>query len=264
MEIVGNGLLAGHLRESFGDRYPRVVAAAAGVTKTTGATIADYDREAELVYRLLRRCRTERRLLLFFSTASFAMYGPASGPSNESDPLYPPAAYGRHKLALESCVRASGADHLILRLTHVVGIHRQPNQLLPALVNQVLGGTVTIHHGAARDLLDAEDFCFALDRLLESGVGNTVVNIASGEQQPIELIVERVEQRLGMTARRDYVHGRATRTRPSIERLLGLVPEFRKERIGPDYLERLLDSYLPHLVELGKVPMYAGEASGVA
>lgn len=255
MEIIGNGFLATQFRKTFGDRYPRVTAVAAGVTKTTANIPEDFDREAELLYGLLRRCRSAHRLLLFFSTASFAMYGSASDPSPtmavESGPLYPPAAYGRHKLALEACVKASGAEFLILRLSHVVGLGQQPHQLLPSIVTQVHGGTVTIHRGAHRDLLDAADLTYAIDRLLVGGISNTVLNIASGVPQPIELVVRGVEQRLGVSARRIYVPGQSGQASPSIQRLVELVPEFRRERIGPDYLDRLLDTYLPLVARSG-------------
>jgi nucleoside-diphosphate-sugar epimerase len=249
MEVVGNGFLATHLRAAFGARYPRVTAVAAGVTKTTTTDPADFDREAELVYGLLRRCRAERRQLLFFSTASFAMYG-STEPAVEWGPVYPPVAYGRHKLALEACVRASGADYLILRLSHVVGQHRQPHQMLPAIVEQVLGGAVTIYRGAQRDLLDADDFCYAIDRMLDAGVTDMVVNVASGVSQPIERIVDGVERRLGLTAERLYVPGHGWRAQPSIDRLLALVPQFRRERIHAGYLDQILDAYLPHVVAL--------------
>jgi nucleoside-diphosphate-sugar epimerase len=264
MDVVGDGFLASHLREHFGDRYPRVTAAAAGVTRTTSATPAEFDREAKLVYGLLRRCRVEKRMLVFFSTASFAMYGTGDEPALETGPLYPPAAYGRHKLALEACVRASGVDHLILRLSHVVGRHRQRHQLLPSLVDQVLGGTVTVYRGARRDLLDAGDFCYVLDRLLGDGHRDLVLNVASGVPQPIEQVVDGVERRLGTRAKRLRMPGHAWHTHPSIDRLCALLPEFRRERVGPDYLDRVLDAHLPHLVSLvQRTPSVPGaEAAG--
>lgn len=260
MEIVGNGFLATHFRNTLGERYPRVTAVAAGVTKTTSTSSKDFDREAQLLYGLLRRCRAEGRLLLFFSTASFAMYGAASTPAVETGPLYPPVAYGRHKLALEACVHASGVEFLILRLSHVVGRHQQPHQLLPSIVNQVLDGAVTVYRGAHRDLLDAADLTYAIDRLLAMGVSNTVLNVASSLPQPIELIVEGVEHRLGVSARRHYRPGLAWQGSPSIERLVELVPEFRRDRIRPGYLDQLLDTYVPHIAKSGwtALPSYAG------
>jgi hypothetical protein len=130
--------------------------------------------------------------------------------------------------------------------------------LLPSIVRQVLNGAVTIHRDARRDLLDAADFCYVIDRLFGLGVSNTVLNVASGVAQPIELIVERVEARLGVSAERSYVPGRAWQTDPSIDRLLKLVPEFRRDRIGPRYLEHILDSYLCHLVHLREASLPGG------
>ena len=154
MEIVGNGFVARNLAEAFGDRYPRVTALAAGVSSTSVTAPAELDREAELLYATLRRCPGT---LLFFSTASFAMYGSTTSPVAESEPVCPPSVYGRHKLALESVVRSSGVDFLVLRLSHLVGRHQRAHQILPGLTRQVRDGRISIHSGAYRDLLDVAD-----------------------------------------------------------------------------------------------------------
>ncbi|MEV0131842.1 NAD-dependent epimerase/dehydratase family protein [Dactylosporangium sp. NPDC050688] len=252
MQIIGNGFLAKNLGEAFGDRFPEVTALAAGVSSTSVTDPAEFDREAEVLYAALRGCAAQDRTLLYFSTASFAMYGHTAAPAAEDGPLFPPSAYGRHKLALEACVRASGVRHVVLRLSHVVGPHQRPHQLLPAIVRQVGSGTVTVYRGAHRDLLDARDLMHAIDRLLVAGAGDVVVNVASGRPLPVEEIVDGVAKRLGAAPDRVYSTGPFSRTEVSLERLRTLVPDFGTVSpvapADPGYLDMLLDRYLDRAV----------------
>ncbi|KUO07939.1 NAD-dependent epimerase/dehydratase family protein [Streptomyces sp. DSM 15324] len=246
MRIIGDGFLARNLAEAFGDRFPEVTTIASGVSSTATTAVSEYDREAQLLYEVLDACRRDGRRLLFLSTASFSMYGFTDDEVDETGPLRPPTAYGRHKLALESVVRSSGVEHLILRVSHAVGHHQRPHQLLPTLVRHVSEGEVTVHQGAHRDLLDVRDLVHAVGRLLEDGVHGEVVNVASGVPQPVEAIVTAVEERLGVTARRVHRPGPTAVTRASVRRLRRLVPDFRAAVPDPAYLGALLDAYLPY------------------
>ncbi|WP_055526213.1 NAD-dependent epimerase/dehydratase family protein [Streptomyces graminilatus] len=250
MRIIGDGFLGRNLAAAFDGRFPDVTAIAAGVSSTSAAAPAEYDREAQLVYEALEQCRREGRRLVFFSTASFSMYGFPDGEAAETDPVRPPNVYGRHKLALETVVRSSGAEHLILRLSHVVGPHQRPHQLLPTLVRHVLDGEVTIHQGAYRDLLDVRDLIHAIGGLLGDGVTGEVVNVASGVPLPVQEIVEAIERRLGVTARHVLRPGASAITRASVQRLRKLVPDFRADTTDRDHLGSLLDACLPYCAAL--------------
>lgn len=255
MRIIGDGFLALNLTDAFGDRFPDVTVMASGVSSTATTAPSEYDREALLLYEVLDTCRLEGRRLLFLSTASFSMYGFTHEEVSETGPLRPPTAYGRHKLALESVVRSSGVEHVILRVSHAVGHHQRPHQLLPTLVRHISEGEVTVHQGAHRDLLDVRDLVHAVGRLLENGVHGEVVNVASGVPQPVEAIVTAIEDRLGVTARRVHRPGPTAVTRASVERLRRLVPDFRAAIPDADYLGALLDAYLPY---------YTAQSGGLA
>ena len=248
MQIIGNGFLARNLAVAFGDRFADVVAFAAGVSSTSITEAAPFDREAEALYAALRQCSAQGGTLLYFSTASFAMYGHTDHPATEDGPLFPPSAYGRHKLALETCVRASGVPYLVLRLSHVVGPHQRPHQLLPAIVQQVGSGHVVVYRGAHRDLLDTRALVHVIDALLTAEVRDVVVNVASGRPWPVEEIVDGVARRLGVEPARAYPPVRFSRTEVSLDRLRDLVPDFGKNSaVAPDddgYLGMLLDRYL--------------------
>ncbi|MFC4533187.1 NAD-dependent epimerase/dehydratase family protein [Sphaerisporangium dianthi] len=245
MEIVGHGFLARNLRPVAG-RHPDVVAVASGVSSTAAVSDAEFLREATQLYEIVQRCRSARRKVVFFSTAAAAMYGAPVGHGREDGPVYPYSPYGRHKLALEAVLAASGADYLVLRLSHVVGADQPPHQLLPALVRQVMSGTVRLYRGARRDLVDVVDVVAVLDGLLSAGVSNEVVNVASGQATPVELIVEHIERRLGRVAAKELVEisGSHSAAPISVEKIHRLAPGTMGDR---DY-RTVLDKYIPATV----------------
>jgi len=242
MDIIGRGFLAGSLT-ALAASHPRVTVLAAGVSTTVVDAEAEFRRERDLVMATAASCRRSGRLLVFLSTASHALYGTTTTPADESAPLAPETAYGRHKLSLEESVRASGAPWLVLRLSHVVGRGQRPHQLLPTLVRQVSAGAVTVYRGAHRDLVDVRDVVRAVDGLLSRGVRDETVNVASGTPYAVEDIVAGVERRLRTRAVRRVVDSGAARTLVSVERLRLLVPQACPPG-GPPYLDGLLDRYV--------------------
>lgn len=243
MQVVGSGFLAGHI-SALSDVHEHVTVIAAGVSWTQATSIADFDREAGLVNDVLRRCRAEGRTALFFSTAASGMYGAPDSPGTETGPVFPLNAYTRHKLAIESVIRLSGADHLILRLSHVVGPGQPSHQLFPSLVRQIQSGAVRIHRAAHRDLLDVRHLVQVIDHLLTARVRNEVVNVASGVQQPVERIVDEIAKQLGTHPRREVVEGTSGTGDIDISRLRSLVPQIGRIGFGHDYLERLVARYV--------------------
>jgi dTDP-4-dehydrorhamnose reductase len=248
MEIIGNGFIAGHARAYFGASHPHATLIAAGVSSVYLTDAPAFEREANLVYDVIRRCKAEGRTAVFLSTAAAGMYGAPDSPGTEEGPVFPETHYGRHKLALEAVFAASSVRWLGLRLTHIVGEMQVAHQLLPSLTRQLLSGKVTVYSGASRDLLDIEHLMRAVDLLLTRDVRDEIVNIASGQPEDIELIVNDLEQRLGTQAERTVVHGKpAKRSIASIAKLRKLAPEIDDFGFGPGYLAALLDRYVDDL-----------------
>lgn len=239
MEVIGRGFLAAHLRP-IAPRHPSVVVVAAGVSSTVVESPDAFEREAHLVRETLHAARG--RLVVFFSTASRAMYS-ASASGSEHCPVAPASDYGRHKLRLENMIRDSGVPALITRLTHVVGHGQRPHQLLPTLVAQVRSGEVRLRTGARRDLIDVRHVVAILDRLLDLGVTGETVNVGSGVAWPVASIVAGIERRLRLNARRVPAGAEPPGSPASIARLRRLVD------VGPfgfdwSYPETLLDRYV--------------------
>lgn len=241
MDIVGNGFLARNLRPLAG-RHPDTVALAAGVSWASGTCDADFAREAALLRDTAKECAATGRRLLFFSTAATGMYGLADGPGREDAPVTPCTPYGAHKLALEELLRGCGADHLILRLGHLVGPGQPEHQLIPALVQQLRDGVVRVHRGAARDLIGVGDVIGVIDQLLATGPRAETVNVASGFAVPVEDVVDHLADSLGLVARREYLDT-GGRHVVSTEKLRALVPAVAGMGFGPRYYRRILDDY---------------------
>lgn len=252
MEVIGSGFLAGNLA-TLAPAHPGVVVAAFGVSVAAGIPEADFAREATRLYELISRCERRQERLVFFSTAAAAMYAVPGKAGTEDGPVFPSTAYGRHNLALEAVLAASPIDYLVLRLTHVVGPAQHAQMLVPSLVRQVQSGVVRLYRGARRDLIDVADVVTVVDRLLATGVGRTVVNVASGTAVPIERLVDHVEAELGLRADREYVSEVASQP-VSVARLHRLVPE--AAMIGrDDYYRRVLSKYIRE---------YAGDKTAAA
>ncbi|MEV4057757.1 NAD-dependent epimerase/dehydratase family protein [Amycolatopsis sp. NPDC049688] len=253
MEVIGSGFLARSFA-ALADSHPGVVLAAFGVSVASGIPEADFAREATRLYELIDRCERRQERLVFFSTASAAMYAVPREPGREDGPVFPSTAYGRHNLALEAVLAASRADYLALRLAHVVGPAQHARMLVPALVRQIESGAVRLYRGARRDLIDVDDLVDVVDRLLATGANRTVVNVATGTATPIERIVDHLEAGLGIRAEREYVSETASQP-VSVARLHRLVPE--SARLGDDgYCRRVLGKYFREYA--GRAPATTG------
>ncbi|WP_042429188.1 NAD-dependent epimerase/dehydratase family protein [Streptacidiphilus anmyonensis] len=251
MHIIGNGFLARNLRP-IADRHPDTVVLAAGVSWASGTSADDFARERDLLAGTARQCAADGRRLVFFSTSSAGFYGPLDRPAREDVQVTPVTPYGAHKLAQEELLRASGADHLILRLSHLVGPAQPDHQLLPSLVRQLREeDTVRVHRGATRDLIGVADVVHAIDGLLGLGLRGVTVNVASGISSPVGEIVDHLRYRLGSSARTEYVDvGHVHPHTISVEKLHALLPACAVLGFGGGYHRRLLDAYVarPQLV----------------
>ncbi|MFJ9445122.1 NAD-dependent epimerase/dehydratase family protein [Kitasatospora sp. NPDC101235] len=249
MEIIGRGFIARNL-EPLAAAHPDALILAAGVSSTVGTSVVEFRREAELLESVLEKVTADGRRLVFFSTASSGVYGAPGCGGREDEPVAPSTPYAAHKLGLEETVRQSGADYLILRLSHLVGEHQRGHQLIPALVEQIRAGVVQVRSGASRDLLDVADMVRILDVLLATGVSGQVLNVASGYPVPIEAILDHLELALGVRATHEVTESTPGNGYVSTERLAQLVPSIAELGFDADYYRRVIDArMLAGLVE---------------
>lgn len=245
MEIIGNGFIARNFA-CMEAAYEDVVLFAGGVSRSGGSDDAAFYREVEVLYEAIQRCQALGRLLVYFSTSSNMMYCSPASQGLEDGPVFPRQAYARHKLAMETVIRLSGIDYLILRLASPVGRYQKGFQLLPALYEQVQGGVVMIHEGARRYLIDVEDVVSLTGMLLMRGVRCEVLNMASLYPTSIEDIVDYLASKVASPIVKRFVHnphGYADMYRVSLaklERCVGGLEGFHFDR---EYYKRVIDKY---------------------
>jgi nucleoside-diphosphate-sugar epimerase len=194
MQVEGNGMIARAFRE-IGDPHSPCVIFARGVGNSQTQDESEYDRERALLLSALRQASRQTIPLVYFSGSP--IYGDFSERVCETTPCRPKTRYGRHQVDCEEIIRQSRAPYLIARLPNVVGSPGNPQQLVASLVRQTLSGQVTIQSLATRDLIDVDDVVRLVLRLVEIGVIDETINIASGYSTPAAKIAESVAQLLG-------------------------------------------------------------------
>jgi nucleoside-diphosphate-sugar epimerase len=101
-----------------------------------------------------------------------------------------------------------------------------------------------VQRHATRDLIGVRDAVTLIDALLSRGERGGTVNLASGHAVPVGDIVDHLERRIGVAARREYIAGGAAHL-VSVERLRALLPG-QVAALGFDagYHRRVIDSFL--------------------
>jgi NDP-hexose 4-ketoreductase len=242
MRIVGRGFIAQRMAY-LADSHPEAVVFASGVSSGKGRADEQFQREADLLFTELARCKAEGGRFVYFSSASPGIYTRRMCDGTEDGPVYPASAYCRHKLAMERIVLAAGVPHLIIRLTHTMGSGQRPHQLLPSLVRQIRSGQLTVHRGAHRDIIDVADAITLISDLLDLGLEHETVNVASGFSTPVEAVIAHIEKRLGVSAQKNYLDCPED-TNISVAKLMRLVPAASTLGFSACYFETVIDRHL--------------------
>jgi nucleoside-diphosphate-sugar epimerase len=237
--VDGTGLLGTAFRTHGDPSVPGFVFAR-GVSDSGSANEGDYRREHEVLLAAIKSASQAGEPIVYFCGAP--IYGAVGSPRRENDEVHPRTRYGRHQLEMERAIVTSTARHLIIRTANVVGPGGHANQLIPALVRQVSAGSVVVQRGASRDLLDVEDLVDVTQRLLRVGA-DSVVNVATGSSTPVDAIVHRIAEILGVEP--DISPGPEGEVQQfDISRLTGLIGPLQ---FGPAYPFDVLDRYVPGL-----------------
>lgn len=223
--IVGNGLLASAFSPEWVSTHNAVLFAS-GVSNSHESQPEAFQREADLLSSHLERCSGA---FIYFSTCSI------------SDPDRAASFYAKHKLAMERRV-AQHPEHLILRLPQVVGRTSNPNTLTNFLVDKLKSGQVIpIWTHALRCLVDVEHVAAVTKSLIVSGSEHRTYEIAPPETITMSLLVDLLEELLGVQALRSNVEkGGGAIPDPSL--MQELAPKLGID-INPGYIIRLLQKY---------------------
>lgn len=244
MRIIGRGLIATSLRRHESLHHD-TVAFATGVSDSSCVDAAEYDREAAMLLDVLEEAARDDLRVVYFSGGG-AIYGPGHVPARETDPVRPTTAYGRHQIAAEAMVASAPGRHVIVRVPNVVGPRGHRHQLIPALVQQVVDGRVTILRGASRDLIDVDDMADVLVELLARVSSPVTANLATGWSIPVDEIVTELCSILDSDPIVSRVAGGSVQAF-STERLVSLIG--RQPFADRDAYRRALARRAPELAE---------------
>jgi len=155
------------------------------------------------VFALMEVARRRRVPVVHISTDE--VYGDMYGlpPAGEEAPLRPSSPYSASKasgdLFILSYVRTYGVEAKIVRPSNMYGPYQHPEKLIPRTVVRVLLGRPAVIYGDGgdvRDYLYVEDFCEALDVIIERG-RHVIYNVPGGNPRTVREVVESVIRILG-------------------------------------------------------------------
>lgn len=184
--VIGNGLIARAFKESLG-KNEDVVVFASGVSNSTQVDQAEFEREMNL----LKKCIDDNpnKKLIYFSTLSII------------DSVVKQRPYVAHKINVETLIRECASNYLIFRVSNVVGSSMNPYTVLNFLFNAVSKEIqIEVWPDTERNLLDIDDLKFLVESILESGVVNKTINLASGKNVTVGQMVKTIELFLGKKA----------------------------------------------------------------
>ena len=242
MEISGSGMIARAL-QPYHDQLEDVVAFARGVSNSAETEAAQYEREFNLLVDTVKRCKTEGRRIVYFSSGG-TIYGDFDGVRIEETVLSPTTAYGRQQLTCETMIVNSGVRYCITRLANLVGAGQNPHQLIPALVQQAVDGHAHLFKQASRDILDVDDFARLLVQVLSAlkQDQSEIVNIACGHSLPVMAMFAEIEAILGKSAEIELID-KGDVQQFSIDKLQRILEG--DVRFDADYPLSVLRKYVP-------------------
>jgi dTDP-glucose 4,6-dehydratase len=126
------------------------------------------------------------------------------GSFSETSPLDPSSPYSASKAGADLIVsafhRTYGADCLIVRASNNYGPRQYPEKLIPlAILNALHGDPIPVYGDGAqvRNWLYVDDFCAAVDLVLERGAPGEAFNVGGPDELPNLEVVRRILAQTG-------------------------------------------------------------------
>jgi len=139
------------------------------------------------------------------------------GFADESWPPNPSSPYSASKAAGDLLIKAYGRTYgvryRIVRPCNNYGPYQHPEKLIPRTIVRLLHGKPATIYGdglQVRDWLYVEDFCRALETVIEKGRDFEVYNVCANQFATVKEVVERIVRLMGRDPSKDvvYVRGR--------------------------------------------------------
>ena len=182
--IVGSGLLGRAFSTSKFD-FSNFVVFSSGVSNSQEYDIREFNREFKLLKSVVEI--NPNKKLIYFSTCSIY--------ENKSKP------YTIHKKNTEDYIQNYVSDYLILRLPNIVGISSNPNQLTNFIFDKMSNGLdFTVFENVYRSLIDVDDIPLITKYLIESNIGNLLIDIAFNNGISMKNLIHVFEKALNIKA----------------------------------------------------------------
>jgi NDP-hexose 4-ketoreductase len=238
MEIIGNGMMAKGLLP-YSAQSDDAVVFASGVSDSTLKDKTEYERELEILDRVIQDCKQRNKTLVYFSSGG-TVYGKCDTERREDAILSPQTMYGTHKVHCETAIVSAGIKYLIARLPTVVGQTKSKTQLIPVLIKQAMEGSVTLFKDAERDIIGIADVAKIIVALLNKLKRNEIINVASGISVPVTDIFSEIQKNLDVKPAIKIMNG-GDKQRFNVDKLHAYCHEIS---FAPDYYKNIIQEYM--------------------
>ena len=184
----------------------------------------------------------KHKITRFIQISTDEIYGDVlEGESNEEFRINPSNPYSASKAAadllVQSYIRSYKLPALIIRGSNNYGPYQYPEKLIPLSITNLLEGQKIPIHGSGRQQrrwLFVDDFCKAIDLIMQKGKDSSIYNVAGIEMTNINMIKEICKTlKLDYRKMTHYINDRAGGDRryapdgSRIKKDLGWKPEYQ-------------------------------------
>jgi dTDP-4-dehydrorhamnose reductase len=193
------------------------------------------------VIEVAKKCKAR---LVFISTDY--IFDGQNGPYDENAPANPLSVYGQHKWDAEQAVRASGIEHIILRVTNIYGDEVRGKNFVSRIFDQAAEGKhlkLLLPKDQYATPIDAADIAKCLYLLLKDG-RQGVFNIAGTDYMNRVQLALRILQYFPEATYDLTAIDTATLKQAALRPLQGGLKSCKFLDIYPDYVFGTIDSYV--------------------
>lgn len=227
--VIGDGMIAKRFSNYADDKT--IMVFASGVSNSSGAIHAEYQREEALLLNVLKEHAD--KTLVYFSTCSIY------------DPSLQDSLYVNHKLKMEHLIKNNAPSFFIFRVSNPVGFTGNSHTVLNYFIQHIKKQEhFTVWQYASRNLIDLDDVLKLCDHIIQNAEKrNCIINIAHPVNYPVISIIESIEKHFGKKGN----YSIAEKGNSPLIDTTAIQPLFSLLHIdfNNDYLPALLQKYFP-------------------
>jgi len=226
--IVGRGMVAGALKDLTG--WEDDILFSSGVSNSGEQSERFFQREVDLVSYYLEKAKSTSTFVYFSTTSIF-------------DSAKSGSQYVNHKINVESIIKESKVNYLIIRLPNLVGASNNPNTLTNFFVDRIrMKRAIKLNFHAIRHLIDVGDLPFILNDIKEKfGKKNLTVDVETDRPLSADKILSMLEVVLNMQADIQHIDAKTISTINNEE--LKKSSKYYQLKTNDDYHYLLLKKY---------------------